>query len=181
MKITMKRNSRDLKIDYTMIQEGINTELVTDIRESVRGIYLKGSDILVVHSDEHLYGTPGGGVEDIENYEEALIRELKEETGALHVTVKEYLGKVNEFRQSGLYEDILFNPIQHYYLVDIETFGDQELIEYEQQMNMQCSFINIDEVIASNTKKLTDISKRYYIFYYFQTELFKVIKELFKL
>lgn len=181
MKIDIKRNPSDLKIDYTMVQQDIDLSLSTDIRESVRGVFIKDNKVLVVHSDEHLYGTPGGGVEETENYEEALVRELREETGAKNAKVMEYLGKVNEFRQSGLYRDVTFNPIQHYYLVDINEFGKQELIEYEQEMNMQCSFVDINEIIESNTKKLKNTTKLYRVFYYFQTELFKLIKELYNM
>lgn len=41
----------------------------------------KGKILLIKHSHKGLYGIPGGQVENGENLIEALIRELKEETG----------------------------------------------------------------------------------------------------
>ena len=102
----------------------------TDKRTAVRGVVLKGRKILVVYTDDYLYGTPGGGVEEDEDLETSLKRELLEEVGALSFNSVEYLGKINEIRP-GMNNGTLFNPMMHYYLVDIKEHGEQQLIEYE--------------------------------------------------
>lgn len=178
--IDIKKNSSDLKIDYKMTVHDRDLSLAIDKRNAVRGICLKGNDILVVYTAEELYGTPGGGVEDNETLEETLYRELYEEVGALEIKDAEYLGKINELRP-GAFDDRIFNPTMHYYLVDITKFGEQHLIEYEEELNLQCSFKNINDVIASNQEKLQESNTSYSWFYYFQTELFKIIKEMYNL
>ena len=151
-----------------------------DKRIAVRGVCLKGSEILVVYTDDFLYGTPGGGVEDDETMELTLKRELLEEVGALELTVLDYLGKIEEVRPR-IHSDKIFNPIMHYYLVDITTFGEPQLIEYEKELNLRASFININDAIKQNNDVLSSSDKPYSWFYHFQTELFKIIKELYNL
>ncbi len=181
MNIDIKKNISDFKIDYTMTDLDQDLTQALDLRETVRGICLKGSKILVVYTkNDQIYGTPGGGVEGKEDKKEALKRELIEEVGAKQVKVLEYLGKVSEKRMAK-YPHIVFNPIQNYYLVEINEFGKQQLIEYEKVIDLQYDFIDINEVIKSNEVKLNQVDNRVSGFYHFQTKLFKIIKELYNL
>lgn len=74
----------------------------TDVHEkySVRGIVLRDGKLAMQCSREGEYKIPGGGLEAGENAIQALIRELREETG-LHVkedTIQE-LGEIVEIRR----------------------------------------------------------------------------------
>lgn len=67
---------------------------------SVRGIIMRNEKLAMQCSRDGEYKIPGGGVESGENYLEALVREVHEETG-LHVienTVCE-LGEIREIRR----------------------------------------------------------------------------------
>ena len=66
--------------------QGINFEGETIYREAVRGIILNGKKLLMIYSSKDGdYKFPGGGVELGETYEETLVREVKEESGALEL------------------------------------------------------------------------------------------------
>lgn len=67
-------------------------------RRVARGITVIGNKVLLLHRNRledgkllDYYAIPGGGLEPEESVEEALVRELKEET-SIDVTIKSYLG-----------------------------------------------------------------------------------------
>ena len=179
--LDIKKNISELKIDYTISVKEYDQSLPIDKRSAVRGIVLQGRKILVVHTErDGLYGTPGGGIEDGETLLETLKRELYEEVGALSLSNIEYLGKIIETRP-GMNKDAIFNPTMNYFYAEVTEFGEQHLIEYEKELNLQCSFVDIDEAIETNDRILSNGEFDYQWFYMFQTEIFKIIKSLFDL
>ena len=71
-------------------------------RVSVRGLVLKDNELAVIfrrkikgEKVEEYYAIPGGGVEENETLEEALIRELKEELN-IEVNVKDLVFKIEQ-------------------------------------------------------------------------------------
>ena len=53
----------------------------THVRTAIRGIIVKDDNILLIRTSKGDLKFPGGGLEGNEMYEEALIREIREETG----------------------------------------------------------------------------------------------------
>lgn len=86
---------------------------ISPIREGSRAIIKKDNQYLLVHSPKlDTYVFPGGGVEDGETKEEALVREVLEETG---YQVKEYKYKcsVHEYFVDSTW-------VNHYFLVEVD-------------------------------------------------------------
>ena len=165
-------NILDLEIIDTRAN-GID-EIIT--RDVVRGISIKDNKILVVYpKGDVLYGTPGGGIDEGETHEVALRRELREEVGANDLDIVKYLGTMKSTRLS-TYGKGVFQPIHHYYLVDIHSFTKQELIEYEQDLDLQFEYIDIDEVIDQNNTQNKNRRQEILDFYTNQTVIFEQLR-----
>lgn len=70
------------------------------IREAVRAIIFDSEDtIAIIHAKrKNFYELPGGGVEDGENLEDAIVRECKEEIGC-EVLIQKEVGYSIEYRK----------------------------------------------------------------------------------
>lgn len=102
------------------------------IRPSVRGIIIKNGKIAMIYSAKYnYYKFPGGGLEAGESHIDALIREVKEETGfrVIKNSVKEY-GYVRRV-QKGLREDVFIQDNYYYFCQIKDEIGEQELDDYE--------------------------------------------------
>lgn len=82
--------------------------------QSVYGVGFDENDrvLLIKDSSSHLWGLPGGGIESGENHEQALVRELSEETGLKLISTPIYLHK-----ESTPSKDLFFYIVQY----DIST------------------------------------------------------------
>ncbi len=178
MKIKTGHNyDLDLYITDTRTME--MTQVTT--REVVRGIIIKGNQILLVYpKNEVLYGTPGGGIDPFESHEEALKRELKEEIGAEEIIIKKYIGRMVS-RRVDMAGKGVFSPTHHYYLVDVKEFGKTDLLEYEQDLELSFDFIDINKAIKHNESIFEERSQVYLDFYTNQVEVLKEMKRIFKM
>lgn len=70
------------------------------IRPAARAVLLNElSEIALMHvSKHHYFKLPGGGIDDGENLQEALIRELAEEIGTQAIDIVAEIGEVDEYR-----------------------------------------------------------------------------------
>ncbi len=125
-------------------------------RTAARAIIKRGKQYLLIYSKYGDYKFPGGGVKKGESLEEAMIREVKEETGfqVIRETVGFY-GKVLELRK-GCPEDIL-EMESHYFFCEVkENAGDRKLDEYEKEYDYQVIWCTLNEAIAKN-KQMANI------------------------
>ena len=120
-------------------------------RPSVRGIILKDGKVAMMHSLRYdYYKLPGGGIEEGENYEDTLIREVKEESGLIvkKESVKEF-GYVRRL-EKGLIEDIFIQE-NFYFLCDVEdTAVSQDLDDYEAEERFTLEFVTPEHAIGVN-------------------------------
>lgn len=121
------------------------------IRPSVRGMIFQGEKIGLLHSKTfHYYIFPGGGIEKGESNEEALIREIKEETGltVIPATIQEY-GMVHCV-QKGIDADIFIQD-NLYYFFEAEANVEQTNLEpYEKDEGYELAFVTVEQAIDEN-------------------------------
>ena len=124
---------------------------VSHDREIVRAIVIDREGFFYfmrAHRDDEfgkatLIETSGGGVEKGENLDAAIHRELGEELGA-EVTVLGSLGLVSDY-----YNLIGRHNLNHYYLCQIESFGETHLTEDEQNaFHLSTLKLTYDEALA---------------------------------
>ena len=122
-------------------------------RPSARAVILKGDKIALVYAtEEKYYKFPGGGIHDDEDKKEALIREVREETGlnVIPESIREY-GSVLRKQKSEKSDDTVFEQENYYYLCETEdTCGAQDLDEYEKDAGFMLVYSDIDEAIKTN-------------------------------
>lgn len=125
-------------------------------RPSARGIILtEDNKIALVYSKrDNYYKFPGGGIESGENKIDALIREVKEETGLVVIpdTIKEY-GYVCRRQKSNYLKDTIFLQNSYYYTCKVEeTVSSQNLDKYEEEAEFELRFVDIKTAIETNKK-----------------------------
>lgn len=121
-------------------------------RKACRAIIKIADDYLFVSSKYGDYKFPGGGIEDKESNIEALVREVKEETG---YNVKKdsisFLGKVIEKRK-GIEDNILVME-SFYYICEVEQIRDlQNLDPYEKDYDYKVVWQTLEFAIEANNK-----------------------------
>lgn len=147
-------------------------------RQAVRAIVIKDNKLLMVHTNKGDYKFPGGGIKKLETHEEALRREVTEETGYIVDRMKEKVGVIiqrnpNQFDTSGI-----FQMTSHYYLCDVKkNMTKQHLDRYEQEQEFSPVWIELDEVIAKNEAILTQKGSQINPWVYRETLALRKIKE----
>ncbi len=134
----------DNKFNFPMI-ENVNYKL----REAARVILDKNGEIALLHvSKKGFYKLPGGGIEDGESVEDALIRETKEETGCEIKNIRP-LGKIIEYKSHYSIEQV-----SYCFLAEVISEGELDLDEGETDAGFKLIWIGLDEAIElmKNTK-----------------------------
>ena len=96
------------------------------VRPSARAIIERGGKVLVMHSRKYdYYKFPGGGIEQGETPEQALVREVREESGYLvrPETIEEY-GSVLRRNRDNKDPEAIFEQQNYYYFCEI---GDERV------------------------------------------------------
>lgn len=125
-------------------------------RVAVRGIVRRGKDLLLVTNKFRDYKFPGGGMEPGEAPEEALARELREETGYSMKagSCREWL--LAKERRRGITADIL-EMDSYYYFCDVE--GEPvplELDDYEAEEEFRAEWIPLSEALKKNREVIAE-------------------------
>ena len=169
-----------MKIINKLIDDQYDKSNITHTRKIARAILLNEENkvcLLHVLGDDDFghrdyYETPGGGVNENELIEEAVIREIKEETGHNSYIVQE-LGIVEDY-----YNLIHRHNINHYYLLKTTSYEKEELEEYEKGIIDSKVFVDIDTAISlyenMNKEKLEILVKNR------ELPILKMVKEILK-
>lgn len=123
------------------------------IRPSARCITVKDGKVAMVHSVKYnYYKFPGGGIEENESKEEAVIRETLEETGLKIIpgSIKEF-GYVHRIQKSDYPDADYFVQDNYYYLCDVETGAvTQKLDNYEADEQFTLEYIEPSKAVSVN-------------------------------
>ena len=134
-------------------EDGIDIQKKTLHREAVRGIVLRQSTILMIHSPVNGdYKFSGGGVNVDETHNDALTREIREECGAKLSYIGQEVGCVIEYKVPLENNYDVFKMTSHYYLCDIDgDFHELRMDKYEQDLGFHPVWVDIDTAIQTNT------------------------------
>lgn len=120
-------------------------------RPSARGIVIKDGKVAMIHSKMYDYFKfPGGGIEEGESPLEAMIREVREESGLTVIpkSIKEF-GNVH--RRSRTEKGGLFIQDNFYFVCSCEeNIGSTELDDYESEEGFTLEFVEPMVAIERN-------------------------------
>ncbi|WP_146814575.1 NUDIX domain-containing protein [Halobacillus faecis] len=160
--------SRPIPLAELPFKKRFGTEIYdgykTNKRLAVRGILSHGGKILMVNTNLGDYKLPGGSVDDGERDEDALIREIQEETGYKNCRVREYAGEVVESHLDVYDPQALFEMTSRYYYCEWSgEKGEQRLDPYEKDQDFSPVWISVEDAIAQNEEVLDRTNKNPWI------------------
>lgn len=133
-------------------EKNYTEDMPTIERVGVRAIIRKNGLFAMQKSSAGEYKIPGGGVDDGETLEEALIREVQEETGLVvkPQSIKE-IGEILEIRQDIFESDKKFVSHSLHFSCEVEdNIVETAMTESEKQKGFHLAWADIDTVIAAN-------------------------------
>lgn len=123
-------------------------------RIAARGIILDKEDILMIYTKRYNdYSFPGGGIDDGEDIEEGLIRELQEESGAKNIEILSVFGNYEEIRPTYYDGYDYIHMFSHFFVCSADKeLGTPNPEEYEINNGSVPVWVNIHDAIKHNTK-----------------------------
>lgn len=124
------------------------------VRPSVRGIIIRHGRVAMVHSLKYdYYKFPGGGIEAGESLEQALQREVAEESGlqVIPQSIREY-GLVHRVQKGK--KEAMFIQDNYYFLCDVEAeVHPQHLDDYEAEERFTLEYVDPTHAIRINREE----------------------------
>lgn len=125
-------------------------------REAVRAVILNDNKVLMIQTNKGDFKFPGGGIKQNESKEEALKREVEEESGYKVNTIGKRIGQVIERNKDRFEKDSIFEMKSTYFLCEVsDIIVNQQLDEYEAEQEFSAVWVKIDEAIVNNEELLT--------------------------
>lgn len=138
---------------------GIDPETIdyANTRHTVKGISIQGNKILLLKSNRGDYTFPGGGIELGESHEQALKREIIEETGYTCRSIGSNFGRI-DLRRTDTFDDTkIYESVTHYYTFETSSIRQEaKLTAKELVFDLKPVWIDIEEALMRNKKYLGD-------------------------
>lgn len=138
---------------FTIDEKDYDETWPRSCRPSVRAIIERDGKFALVHGLKYdYYMFPGGGMEGNESHEEALIREVNEETGLTVIldTIREF-GSILRIQKSLRFENTIFEQENYYYRCEVrEEIGAQKLEDYEADEQFTLEFVKAEVALQVN-------------------------------
>ena len=144
-----------MKLLYEVDTKDYDANAERTYRRSACGIVIRGKTIAMCYVEKHkVHVVPGGGIEPGETMEQAVVREMHEETGLRIIpeSVSEY-GYSHSVRK-GQYEPVYVQD-SFYYLCQAEDERDEvNLTDNEVRNGLSFGFVNAFDILQENDKRL---------------------------
>lgn len=135
--------------EFTLTQAGLPANGSVYRRRAARGVVWREERLLLIHTDAGDYKFPGGGVEPGETLEDALAREMREETGRETLGAPRLWAVAHE-RRKGRTADIL-EMDSYYFLCQVgEEALPLRLDSYEQEEHFTPVWVTLKEALKAN-------------------------------
>lgn len=142
--------------DIKLIEDAVPEGARIHRRTAVRGIIYEKEKLLMIQTNDGDYIFPGGGVKEGENHREALLREIREETGYLDVTVGPCVGTVYEQNDGIENPGTFFQMDSFYYVCQLNSRKqiEKELEDYEGMLGFHERFVDVKTAYEANARLL---------------------------
>lgn len=140
----------DINLIYDELpKDKLESELHFIRRTAVRGIIYDGDQLIMVKTRLGDYKFPGGGVKEGETHQQALRREIQEETGYTDVTIGNCFGSAFEqnidwFEGEGTY----FQMRSFYYICHLNSPEKKESLLEDYEAKLGYEAVRVDPAVA---------------------------------
>lgn len=138
--------------DYVLMDAKNYSDDMEEIhREAVRGIIFVDGKMLLVATDKEEVKLPGGGIEAGENDVQALIREVREETGRTVIPESIKYFKTIDEKRASIKEYAIYHQISRLYFCDVDdTLCDTHFSPGEIRHHLHSVRMTLDEAIEAD-------------------------------
>lgn len=143
-----------MEILYRFDKHNYTDDMPVFERFAVRGIIIRDGRIAMQQAGEGYYKILGGGIDAGETNEEALIREVREESGLVVIpqSIRE-CGKIIEKRLDIFDNNTIYMCHTYVYFCDaMEEQVETEMTESEKALDYHLSWASPEEIIKANSR-----------------------------
>lgn len=143
------------------------------VRNTVKGIIFNDNNILMIKTNEGDYQFPGGGLEKEETRNDALKREVREETGYKVTEIYETLGLLTVNRRKSNKEYFVIHSEYVRCNIDLKDKVPLVLDEREKKLGFKAEFVSIYDAYKNNINLLKNDNGTLNSWIYRETEVLK--------